>query len=78
MKDKKYCPICKYPFEWCQCYFGCLAHPDRSKRRQVVQDHLYLLTNEQIKHLKEVQAYWQTSYSDEEMNKIIKELQNER
>ena len=43
-----------------------------------MQDHLYLLSNEQIEHLKKVQAYWQTSYDDEEMNKILKELQNEK
>lgn len=80
MKDKVICPICKYEIEYCQCRFGGSAHPDRSKRRNVVQDHLYLLSDEQIEHLKKVQSYWQTSYADEEMTKILKELyqENER
>lgn len=73
----KYCPICKYSFEMCQCRFGGPAHPDRSKRARVVADHIYLLSKEQINHLKKVQEWWQKSYADEEMNKIIKELAEE-
>ena len=75
--EKIKCPICKYPIEYCQCCFGGSAHPDRSKRRKVVCDHLYLLTEEQLKHLIKVQAYWRTSYSDKEMNEIVKELEKE-
>lgn len=30
------CPICKYLFEDCQCYFAGNAHPDRGKRAEVV------------------------------------------
>lgn len=71
------CPICQYPIEYCQCRYGGTAHPDRRKRRNVVCDHLYLLTDAQIKHLIKVQSYWQTSYSDEEMNEILKELKKE-
>lgn len=72
------CPICKYEINYCQCRYSGSAHPDRSKRREVVQDHLYLLSNEQIEHLKKVQAFWSTGSIDEEYNKILKELQNER
>lgn len=74
--NKVKCPICEYEIGYCQCRYGGSCHPDRSKRRKVVQDHLYLLSNEQIEHLKKVQAFWQTSYADEEMSKILKELQN--
>jgi hypothetical protein len=77
MKKEVICPICEYPIEYCQCRYGGSAHPDRSKRRTVVCDHLYLLTEEQLKHLIKVQSYWQTSYSDQEMNDIIKELEKE-
>lgn len=70
------CPICKYVFEDCQCRFGGKAHPNRSKRAKVVAKHIYLLTDEQIEHLKKVQEWWSTSYDDEEMMKILKELEN--
>lgn len=78
MNNKTICPICKYEIDYCQCHYSGSAHPDRSKRREVVQDHLYLLSNEQIEHLKKVQAFWSTGSIDEEYNKILKELQNER
>lgn len=69
MKD--ICPICEYPFENCQCLFDGNAHPDRNKRRKVVQDHLYLLSNAQIGHLRKLQAYWCTSYADNDMQEIL-------
>lgn len=75
MKEK--CPICEYEFEYCQCLFTGSAHPDRSKRARVVADHIYLLTDEQIEHLKKVQKCWSMSYEDEEMNKIVKALEQE-
>lgn len=75
------CPICQYRITDCQCRFSGSAHPDNSKRREVVLDHLYLLSNEQIKHLQNLQSFWQTSYSDVNMNNIVEELkeaQNDR
>ena len=75
---KGLCPICKYEFNMCQCRFGGKAHPDRSKRARVVADHIYLLSDAQIDHLKKVQEWWQTSYDDEEKNEILKELEAER
>jgi len=42
-----------------------------------VKDHLYLLTDEQIKHVIELESRWQTSYGDEEKNSILKELKEE-
>lgn len=77
MNDRTVCPICKYKIEYCQCRYGGSAHPDRSKRREVVQDHLYLLSDKQIEHLKKVQAHWQTSYGDEEKQRIVEELINQ-
>lgn len=74
---KNNCPICDYSFDMCQCRFCGNAHPDRNKRARVVADHIYLLSNEQIKHLKQVQEWWSISYGDEEMNQILKELKSE-
>ena len=71
------CPICEYRFQDCQCRFSGSAHPDRSKRARVVADHIYLLTDAQIVHLKKVQEWWKTSYDDEEMNEILYELRGE-
>lgn len=76
------CPICNYDIEHCQCRFGGSAHPDRSKRRQVVLDHLYLFSAEQIEHILELEKYWHTSYGDEERSQIredlFKEYNNDR
>lgn len=71
------CPICKYDFEYCQCRFSGSAHPDRSKRARVVADHIYLLSDAQIEHLKYVQEWWHTSYGNEDMMKILHELEVE-
>ena len=49
MKNK--CPICNYELKMCQCLFAGDCHPDRTKIREVILDHLYLLTGEQIKHI---------------------------
>lgn len=76
MRNK--CPICKYVFEDCQCRFGGKGHPDRYKRAKVVAEHIYLLTDEQIEHIKKVQEWWHTSYDDDEFMEILKELENER
>lgn len=74
--DNTKCPICKYRIKDCQCLFGGSGHPDRYKRRQVVQEHLYLLSAEQLAHLIELQAFWQVSYSDDEKSKILEDLTN--
>lgn len=72
---QEHCPICEYPFRNCQCRFSGKTHPNRHKKRSVVLDHLYMLAPQQIKHIVELQRYWQTSYSDEEKTKILKELE---
>ena len=64
------CPICDYEIINCQCLFGGSAHPDRSKRREVVFDHLYLFSEEQIKHLINLERHWQTSYGDNKRTQI--------
>lgn len=71
------CPICRYDIGHCQCRFGCSAHPDRSKRRTVVLDHLYLFSEEQINHIVNLEKSWQVSYGDAELNEILKELKKE-
>ena len=67
---KEKCPICNYELCRCQCKFGGSAHPDRSKRRDVVFDHLYLFSKKQIKHLISLERHWQISYGDEEKEDI--------
>lgn len=78
MTDNTKCPICRYELKDCQCIFGGSCHPNRDKRREVVQDHLYLLNAEQLAHLIKLQAFWQTSYSDDEKTKILKEYENDK
>lgn len=68
------CPICRYKISGCQCRYGGSAHPDRRKRMEVVKDHLYLLSRKQLNHIVKLQKYWQTSYGDDEKNRIFKEL----
>lgn len=76
------CPICNYEIKECQCVFGGTAHPDRSKRKIVVFDHLYLFEKEQIEHLINLQRAWQISYGDDELEqeyeKLLKELKGEK
>ena len=75
--SKNNCPICDYPFDVCQCQFSGSAHPDRSKRARVVADHIYLLSDEQIEHLKQVQRLCHIAYVDKEMKQILAELESE-
>lgn len=77
METKEKCPICEYEFEDCQCPFGGTCHPDRSKRARVVADHIYLLSDKQVEHLKKIQKLWSISYVDEEKNQILKGLESE-
>lgn len=75
--DDEYCPICRYKISQCQCVFSGSAHPDRSKRKDVVKDHLYLLSPTQLKHLIELEEFWRTSYSDDEKTAIYEDLKKQ-
>ena len=75
---KELCPICEYPLHMCQCKYGGKSHPDRYKHRRVVLDHLYLLSDTQLKHIIALQEYWQTSYCDAEMQRIYNNLVNNK
>lgn len=68
------CPICDYDINKCQCLFGGNGHPDRSKKREVVTDHLYLFSPAQVQHVLNLQRYWSMSYSDDEKSNILKEI----
>lgn len=72
MRNK--CPICNYKISMCQCMFSGSCHPDRQKRKDVVKDHLYLLSRKQLKHIIRLEKLWQTSYGDNEKQIILKEL----
>ena len=71
------CPICNYRIDMCQCRYGGSCHPDRSKRRAVVLDHLYMFSQEQIAHIANIQRQCQVSYPDKEREAIRKELSDE-
>ncbi|RHI25674.1 hypothetical protein DW172_03045 [Agathobacter rectalis] len=73
-KNTKQCPICEYNISECQCLFGGNCHPDRSKRIEVVTDHLYLFSKEQVQHVLKLQKYWCISYGDDEKNNILNEF----
>ena len=71
------CPICNYRIDMCQCRYGGSCHPDRSKRREVVLDHLYMFSQEQIAHIANIQRQCSVSYPDKEREVIRKELSDE-
>ena len=71
------CPICNYRIDMCQCQYGGSGHPHRSKRREVVLDHLYMFSQEQIAHIANIQRQCPISYPDEERENIRKELSDE-
>ena len=71
------CPICNYRIDMCQCRYGGSCHPDRSKRRAVVLDHLYMFSQEQIAHIANIQRQCQVSYPDKEREAIRKKLSDE-
>ena len=73
LKDNT-CPICGYSFSECQCRYGGSGHPNRSKRREVVLDHLYLLNDRQLKHVINLEKSWRTSYGDNEKKQIVKKV----
>lgn len=70
------CPICGYRLEECQCLYSGSCHPDRSKREEVVLHNLYLLSQEQLKHIISVQKAQRCSYEDKEKSQILTELKN--
>ena len=72
-----WCPICDYKLSDCQCRYGGSCHPNRSKRRRVVLDHLYLFNDAQIAHIAAVQKDLGTSYGDEDRAKIYEEIRKE-
>lgn len=59
-----FCPICEYPTEQCQCMFDGDAHPDRSKKNEVVRQHLYFFTPEEQRHVIELEKRMEISYAD--------------
>lgn len=71
------CPICGYQLGQCQCRFGGSAHPDRIKKREVVLDHLYLLSSEQLQHVILLEKQWQTSYGDKERSEYLHYLESQ-
>lgn len=75
--DMVKCPICNTDTEHCQCLR--IAHDDRYKykRLKAVLDHLYLFSDEQLEHIKNLEKYWDAFYMDNECSQIRDELLNE-
>lgn len=71
------CPVCRYKINNCQCLFGGNVHPDRSKRIEVIKDHLYLLDSVELDHFIRLESQWQMSYADSETNDILNEVKGE-
>lgn len=67
MKEK--CPICEWNIQDCQCLFGGSAHPDRSRRKKIVKDHLHMLSQTQLNHVVYLESIWRISYGNEEDEK---------
>ena len=74
--NKENCPICGYAIDMCQCRYGGSAHPDRRNNMEVVLDHLYLLSQKQIKHIIDLEQYWQISYADQKREDILASLKD--
>ena len=64
------CPICEYQLDQCQCLYAGNAHPDRSKRIRVILDHLFILSESQLRHVIELERQWNISYTDPELTEI--------
>ncbi|MBR5014308.1 MAG: hypothetical protein IKY16_06850 [Bacteroidales bacterium] len=69
------CPICGYTLSLCLCRFSESAREAREKNRQVVLDHLYLLSAEQLAHIIGLQQKLQTSYEDNDRDELLRNLQ---
>lgn len=63
------CPICEYNIQDCQCLFDGSAHPDRSRRKRIVKDHLEMLSQIQLNHVVYLESMWRISYGNEEDQK---------
>lgn len=74
-KNNNVCPICGYKIKECQCLYGHTSK--RNKGRTVVLDHLYLLSKKQLKHIIDLQRFWQTSYVDVEKSNALINLEKE-
>ena len=68
------CPICKYQLDQCQCLYAGSGHPDRSKRIKVILDHLFILSESQIRHVIELERRWNISYTDQELTEICNQM----
>lgn len=66
------CPICEDTIKDCKCLYS--ESMEKSKRRQVIMDHLYLFDKRQIRHLIALEKYWNLNYTDAVKKGILKNL----
>lgn len=77
MSDKNeivFCPICEYPVDQCQCMFAGDAHPNRSKKCEVVRQHLYFFTPKEQQHVINLEKRMNISYVDAEKDAAMMKL----
>ena len=77
MPDKNenvFCPICEYPINKCQCMFDGDAHPDRSKKNEVIRHHLYFFTPEEQQHVINLEKCMNISYADTKKDNAMLKL----
>lgn len=58
------CPICNMPLRYCECANKSELSEDEEAAFQVALEHLYLLSEEQIRHLIEIERVWEIGYTD--------------
>ena len=69
------CPVCGYALNECECR---VCSNGMYKKREVVLDHLYLFSPEQIQHIIDLERDLKITYGDAERSKILIELEKER
>ena len=72
------CPICENALNECNCRVCDTSKNDMYKKRQVVLDHLYLFSPEQIQHIIDLERDLKIAYGDSDRSKILIELEKER
>ena len=78
MNEGTVCPICEETVKNCTCKSLGKAFKDRDEwvnKRIVVRDHLYLFSDDQIRHLAKLQKYWNSKYGDPMKAKILKNME---
>ena len=77
MRNAERCPICDYPLRYCECANKSVLSKKEEINLQVATDHLYLLSERQIRHLIEIERIWDIWYSDERQEILERRINND-